>query len=262
MLGNTLAEIAREKAGIIKPNTPIVIGEYHPETFPVFEATAKAQNAPLYLAETYQGALDFGGIYQCKNLGTAIKCLEVLQGEKEKRRKGEKFLLLSEEKVAAGGSTHLLPQNTNRHLMTEEGLKHSLKNFMGRWQIISTAPLTICDVAHNPAGIELVMKQLQELPHRVLHIIIGFVNDKDITEIITFLPKNAHYYACQAQVERALPAEELHSKLSSVNLNVIKVNNVLKAYEKALSNAQAEDVIFIGGSFFVVGEFLKNRMLH
>jgi folylpolyglutamate synthase/dihydropteroate synthase len=212
--------------------------------------------------------LDFGGIYQRKNLGTAIKCLQVLQGEEEplfsqgtlssRKQKAEKFLLLSEEKVAAGGNTHLQSPNTNRHLMTEEVLIQSLKNFMGRWQIISTAPLTICDVAHNPAGIELVMKQLQELPHHNLHIVIGFVNDKDVNEIIPFLPKNARYYACQAQVERALPAEELHRKLSSVNLKVIKVINVLNAYAEALANAQENDIILIGGSFFVVGEFLKN----
>jgi len=244
MLGNTLAEIAREKAGIIKPNTPVVIGEYHPETFPVFKATAKAQNAPLHLAEPYQGALDFGGIYQRKNLGTALRCLQVLEAESTKARR--------HESTKAEGE---------RHLMTEEVLKQSLKNFMGRWQIVSTAPLTICDVAHNPAGIELVMKQLQQLQHHNLHIIIGFVNDKDIDEIIPFLPKNARYYACQAQVERALPAEELHSKLSSVNLNVIKVNNVLKAYAEALSSAQKDDIIFIGGSFFVVGEFLRNSSL-
>ncbi|MCL2245960.1 MAG: Mur ligase family protein, partial [Lentimicrobiaceae bacterium] len=250
MLGNTLAEIAREKAGIIKENRPVVIGEYHPETFPVFEETAKAKNAPLFLAEAYQGVLEFGGIYQRKNLGTAIKCVKVLEAESRKQKAD-----------LTSHSSPLIPLSSPLTSINPEEILKNLPQttgFMGRWQIISQLPLTICDVAHNPAGIELVMKQLQQLPHNGLHIILGFVNDKDIEGILSLLPKNAQYYACQAQIERALPAEELHNKLSSVNLKVIKIHNVLKAYEEALKNAKKDDVIFIGGSFFVVGEFLKN----
>ena len=237
LLGNSLPEIAFEKAGIIKENTPVVIGEYHPETFPIFEKTAKQKNAPLFLAEEYTGNLQFGGIYQQKNVGTFMKCVEVIQNaEEQKSRRAEK----------------------NSYGLISSAMQNLHKNtgFMGRWQVVSENPLTICDVAHNPAGIEWVMKQLQVLPHNHLHIILGFVNDKDIDEIIPLLPKNATYYACQAQIERALPAEELYKKLTQTNLKVIKIPKIIGAYKQAKSNAQKNDIIFVGGSFFVVGEFL------
>jgi dihydrofolate synthase/folylpolyglutamate synthase len=236
LLGNTLTEIAHEKAGIIKENTPVVIGEYHPETFPVFEQTARQKNAPLYLAEKYTGDLSFGGIYQRKNIGTFLKCVELF--DEMMRRFDDKMMKLE-------NAIQNLHQNTG---------------FMGRWQVVSKKPLTICDVAHNPSGIELAMKQLQALPHYHLHIILGFVNDKDMEEILPILPKTATYYACQAQIERALPAEELFNKLSSFNLKVIKVPKVINAYKHAKSAANENDIVFIGGSFFVVGEFLENKI--
>jgi dihydrofolate synthase/folylpolyglutamate synthase len=135
---------------------------------------------------------------------------------------------------------------------------HKNTGFMGRWQVISEKPLTICDVAHNPAAIALVMEQLQQLPHNHLHIILGFANDKDLDEIIPLLPQNALYYATQAQIERALPAEELFQKLNSSNFDVCNISNVHQAYQQAIAQAQENDVIFIGGSFFVVGEILSN----
>ena len=242
LLGNTLPEIAYEKAGIIKENTPVVIGEFHPETFPVFEKIARQKNAPLFLVEGYTGELAFGGIYQQKNIGTFLKCLEVINDEMEKaesRKKKEK----------------------NSYSLIDKAIKNITQNtgFSGRWQIVSEKPLAICDVAHNPAGIELVMKELEVLPHIRLHIILGFVNDKDIDEIIPLLPKNATYYACQAQIERALPAEELFNKLNQANLNVFKLPKLLETYQQAMKNAHENDIIFIGGSFFVVGEFLKTN---
>jgi len=232
LLGNTLAEIAYEKAGIIKENTPVVIGEYHPETFPVFEKIAKQKNAPLFLSEEYTGELEFGGIYQRKNLGTFLKCVEVIEGG-SRRQKAE----------------------------SNNAIKNLYKNtgFYGRWQIVSEKPLTICDVAHNPAGIEMVMKQLQQLPHNKLHIVLGFANDKELDEIIPLLPKNAIYYACQAQIERAMPAEELYRKLHTSQLAVYCISDVSHAYQKVLVFSQENDIIFIGGSFFVVGEFLQQH---
>jgi len=257
MLGDSLPQIAFEKAGIIKEETPVVIGEYHPETFPVFEKTAKDKNAPLYLADEYKGNLEFGGAYQRKNLGTFIKCVQIIENieikteNKERRKKKEEKLLSIFKKI---------PEERDN---LYNAIKNLYKNtgFMGRWQIVSEKPLTICDVAHNPSGIELVMHQLQQLPHDHLYIIIGFVNDKDIDEIIPLLPKNATYYACQAQIERAMPAEELFASLNSSKLNVHRVPNVLNAYNQASTTAQSNDIIFIGGSFFVVGEFLQNQTL-
>jgi dihydrofolate synthase/folylpolyglutamate synthase len=261
MLGNSLSEIAFEKAGIIKENTPAVIGEYHPETFPVFENIANDKNVPLFLAEEYTGELEFGGIYQRKNLGTFIKCVQVI----------EEFFLTTKNTKKSQRTQRLNNYDSNACVLCENSLcslwliNNAIQNlqkntgFMGRWQIISKKPFTVCDVAHNPAGIELAMEQLQQLPHHNLHIIIGFVNDKDIDEITPLLPKNATYYACQAQIERAMPAEELCAKLCAVNLNVINAPNVIDAYNQALSNAQENDIIFIGGSFFVVGEFLQKK---
>ncbi|MDR2970720.1 MAG: bifunctional folylpolyglutamate synthase/dihydrofolate synthase [Bacteroidales bacterium] len=246
MLGNTLSEIAFEKAGIIKENTSVVIGEYHPETFPVFEQMAKSKNAPLFLAEEYTGDMHFGGDYQRKNLGTFMKCVEVIEARSQKPEVRSQKL-------------------EDRRQETGEALIAAIQNlspntgFIGRWQIVSEKPLTICDVAHNPAGIEYVMAQLQKLPHDKLHIIIGFANDKEIDEIIPFLPKDAIYYVTQAHVERALSVEELFQKLSSAKLNLFKTPNILKAYLQATQSAQENDVIFIGGSFFVVGEFLQLR---
>jgi dihydrofolate synthase/folylpolyglutamate synthase len=169
-----------------------------------------------------------------------LKCAEVFEAENRKQK--------AERRMKRG------------KLFLDRAIKNLYKNtgFMGRWQIISEKPLTICDVAHNPAGIGMVMEQLRQLPHRNLRIIIGFVNDKALGEIIPLLPKNAMYYACQAAIERALPAEELVSKLSSSHLNVISAPNVFNAYQQALAAAQPDDVLFIGGSFFVVGEFLQH----
>ncbi|MCL2290470.1 MAG: bifunctional folylpolyglutamate synthase/dihydrofolate synthase [Bacteroidetes bacterium] len=263
MLGNSLPEIAYEKAGIIKENTPVVIGEYYPETFPVFEKMAKDKNAPLFLAEEYTDDLDFGGTYQRKNLGTFLKCVHVFENtvcgmryevcdEKSNKLSPSKF-----EGVPEGrGSLY-----KNIILNTIKNLQQNT-NFMGRWQIISEKPLTICDVAHNSAGIAAVMTQLQNLPHQNLHIVIGFANDKDLDEITPLLPKNARYYACQAQIERAMPAEELFEKLSLAKLNVVKGFDVINTYKQAFNNSQENDIIFIGGSFFVVGEFLSTKCNH
>jgi dihydrofolate synthase/folylpolyglutamate synthase len=248
LLGDSLSKIAFEKAGIIKENIPIIIGECHPETFPVFENTAKLKNAPLYLAEEYSGELQFGADYQQKNLAIFFKCLELFEAERRKQNEKHYYGLTVLQ-------SYTLLKNTIQNL-------HQNTGFLGRWQIVSEKPFTICDVAHNPAGIELVMKQLITLPHNHLHIVLGFVNDKDLEVIIPLLPKDATYYACQAKIERALSTEELFRKLSQSNFNVIKVSTVLEAYNQAKTNAQENDVIFVGGSFYVVGEFLLGKREH
>jgi dihydrofolate synthase/folylpolyglutamate synthase len=202
------------------------------------------------VAEEYNGDFEFGGIYQRKNIGTFLKCVELI-GTEGGKRKAESGRLKAEKSY---GLTLLqsygILNSAIRHL-------HQNTGFMGRWQIISEKPLTICDVAHNTAGIELVMKQLQQLPHNRLHIILGFANDKNIDEIIPLLPKNATYYTCQANVERAMPAQELFEKLSPAILRVVCIPEIVNAYKHAVSIVEDNDIIFIGGSFFVVGEFLN-----
>lgn len=252
MLGDTIAKIAFEKAGIIKEKTPVVIGEFHPESFPVFEDVANQKDAPLFLAQdnysfdgnfddlTIKGVLGdtlyehiclpLQGEYQLKNLKTVLQSIEVIEE-----------LWPSERDVTAAAIQNVI-SNTG---------------FQGRWQILQKMPLTICDVGHNVGGLELTMKQLAQYPCRQLRIVFGMVKDKDIDKVITLLPKEAVYYLCQAKIERALPVEELAAKLQSQNLECRICGNVTDAYRSAQDAANAEDLVFVGGSCFVVGELLS-----
>lgn len=252
MLGDTIAKIAFEKAGIIKEKTPVVIGEFHPESFPVFEDVANQKDAPLFLAQdnysfdgnfddlTIKGVLGdtlyehiclpLQGEYQLKNLKTVLQAIEVIEE-----------LWPSERDVTAAAIQNVI-SNTG---------------FQGRWQILQKMPLTICDVGHNVGGLELTMKQLAQYPCRQLRIVFGMVKDKDIDKVITLLPKEAVYYLCQAKIERALPVEELAAKLQSQNLECRICGNVTDAYRSAQDAANAEDLVFVGGSCFVVGELLS-----
>lgn len=252
MLGDTIAKIAFEKAGIIKEKTPVVIGEFHPESFPVFEDVANQKDAPLFLAQdnysfdgnfddlTIKGVLGdtlyehiclpLQGEYQLKNLKTVLQAIDVIEE-----------LWPSERDVTAAAIQNVI-SNTG---------------FQGRWQILQKMPLTICDVGHNVGGLELTMKQLAQYPCRQLRIVFGMVKDKDIDKVITLLPKEAVYYLCQAKIERALPVEELAAKLQSQNLECRICGNVTDAYRNAQEAANAEDLVFVGGSCFVVGELLS-----
>lgn len=252
MLGDTIAKIAFEKAGIIKEKTPVVIGEFHPESFPVFEDVANQKDAPLFLAQdnysfdgnfddlTIKGVLGdtlyehirlpLQGEYQLKNLKTVLQSIEVIEE-----------LWPSERDVTAAAIQNVI-SNTG---------------FQGRWQILQKTPLTICDVGHNVGGLELTMKQLQQHSCRQLRIVFGMVKDKDIDKVITLLPKDAVYYLCQAKIERALPVKELATKLQSQDLECRICGNVTDAYRSAQDAANAEDLVFVGGSCFVVGELLS-----
>lgn len=256
MLGDTIAKIAIEKAGIIKQNVPVVIGEFHPESFPVFIDIANQKNAPLFLADDkYRIVGDFDdltimngeekvlyqhlnmplqGEYQRNNLKTFIQAVEVLQ---ELQPVDKDVIVPAIEQVVS---------NTG---------------FTGRWQVICKKPLTICDVGHNVGGLSLTMPQLNALNCRQLRMVFGMVNDKDIAHIVPLLPKKAIYYVCRAQIERALPAEDLSSMLSAAGLTCRIYHSVDKAFNAAQSDAASDDVVFVGGSCFVVGELLKNYKL-
>jgi dihydrofolate synthase/folylpolyglutamate synthase len=237
-LGSTLKEIATEKAGIIKHSTPIVIGEHGAESDPVFIEVAKREDAPLYFAEDYcknvQG-IDFQlkGDCQEKNLRTICTTLNILQ----------KQLSISPEHI-------------------REGLAHvcELTHLMGRWQTLTTSPLTICDTGHNIGGWQYLAPRLQKFidEGKRLHIIFGMVNDKDITHVVALLPKQAHYYFTQASVNRALPAEKLWEIATNFNLKGSTFADVNTAYQSALNYATPEDVIFIGGSTFIVADLLSS----
>lgn len=231
MLGDTLPKIAAEKAGIIKQNIPVVIGEYHKETFPVFTAKAAEMASELFLAEKtiqkiYQ--TDLLGDYQQKNYKSAVQAVQLL-----------KDFQISETDI-------------------EKGLQNvvSNTNLQGRWQLLSNSPKTICDTAHNKEGLEIVMEQLQKETFKELHIVFGVVSDKNLDAIFPLFPKKANYYFCSPKVERALEVSLLQQKAAAHQLNGSIYNSVSEAYEIAKTKASTNDVVYIGGSTFVVAEIL------
>lgn len=233
-LGNTLDAIAFEKAGIIKPIIPVVIGEYTPETKAVFLAKAKECHSEIYFAsdlilENYPS--DLIGNYQMHNKKTVLQTIAILNEQKE-------FKITTEN--------------------IKSGLLHVVKNtgLQGRWQQLGKFPKVICDTAHNKNGLEIVLKQIQKEEFDDLHIILGVVNDKDLDEILPLFPKNAFYYFCKPNIPRGLEASILEKKANIFGLKGEVYNSVTAAYQKAKQNAAKSDLIFIGGSTFVVAEIL------
>ncbi len=233
MLGHTLPEIAFEKAGIIKKHTPVVIGEYQKEVHSVFYKKAIETYSDLFLAEqniTDEYASDLKGIYQSRNTRTAVQTIHVLQNLN---------FSISENQIING----LL------NVVRNTGL-------LGRWQVLSDSPLTICDTAHNREGLFYVMNQLQNLEYKNLHIVLGVVNDKDLEEILPLFPENATYYFCRPNIPRGLDAEDLMNICLGFKLKGDVYSSVSKAFEVASRNALDDDIIFIGGSTFVVAEIV------
>ena len=227
-LGDTLPEIAFEKAGIIKKNTPIVIGEKQKEVADVFFKKALEMNATISFAsdKKYDVETDLLGAYQKKNGTTAIHVIKSLKG-----------FTVSENQL-------------------HNGLLNVVKNtnLKGRWQILQVAPRVICDTAHNKEGLHYVLHQLASLPAKKLHIVLGVVTDKKLEEILPLFPQDASYYFCKPNIPRGLDEYELQSKASQLGLLGSTYNSVNEAYLAAISNAEKEDVVFVGGSTFVVGE--------
>lgn len=233
-LGNTLELIANEKAGIIKPEIPVVIGEYIPETKAVFLAKAKENHAEIYFASetiTVNYPSDLLGDYQTHNKKTVVQTLNVLNEQ-------------------TGFKIH--PKNI------ESGLLKVVKNtgLLGRWQQLGESPKVICDTAHNKNGLEMVLNQIKKEKFEQLHIVLGVVNDKDLNEVLPLFPKNAIYYFCKPNIPRGLDAAELEAKSQLFELNGKTYPSVSEAYQQALQNAAPTDFIYIGGSTFVVAEIL------
>jgi len=235
-LGNTLKLIAAEKAGIIKPEIPVVIGEYTPETQPVFLAKAKENNSAIYFAsdlitEIYPS--DLIGDYQEHNKKTVVQTFRILNDE---------------------GSFKVSLDNI------QTGLLNVVKNtgLLGRWQQLGENPKVICDTAHNKNGLEIVLKQIQKETFTNLHIVLGVVNDKELDEVLPLFPKNATYYFCKPNIPRGLDADILQQKALSFSLKGNTYNSVSEAYNAAKNNSTKEDFIYIGGSTFVVAELPLN----
>jgi dihydrofolate synthase/folylpolyglutamate synthase len=254
ILGDSLEKIAFEKAGIIKTNVPVVIGEMITETKSVFENTASEKNAPVYLATQQKNVegwkwekheliveiaekgktdhkkyhLDLPGIYQSKNLLTVLEACSVLKELK-----------------------YNIDENGIR-----EGLQKAKKmtGLHGRWEIIHENPTIVLDVGHNEDGIKQIIQQLELTTHHDLHIIIGMVKDKEIDAVLSLLPHSANYYFAQANIPRALPAKTLKEKAGEFNLNGNVIPDVNEALKEARSKAHKDDLILVCGSVFLVGE--------
>jgi dihydrofolate synthase/folylpolyglutamate synthase len=236
-LGNTLEAVAYEKAGIIKPAVPVVIGEYTPNTKKVFLAKAIATNSEISFASdliTENFSSDLMGDYQVHNKRTVLKTIKILNSEKE--------FNVSEDQI-------------------KRGLLNVVKNtgLQGRWQKLNDSPKIICDTAHNKEGLAIVMHQIQKETFETLHIVLGFVNDKDLDEILPLFPKKAIYYFCKPDTPRGLGTSILMEKAQEYGLHGITYLSVTDAYNCAKNIATKNDFIYIGGSTFVVAELPVNE---
>ena len=228
LLGNTLEEIAVEKAGIIKKRIPVVIGRKQIEILHVFEEKANKENSKLIHCKQHNFKSDLKGNYQKENINTAVTTLQYL----------EEFIISKE------------------HLVN--GLNKVIENttLFGRWQTISHTPLTICDTAHNEDGFKEVMNQISQINYNKCHFILGLVKDKNINKILSLLPKDAIYYFCQANILRSMDKIDLQKKSSKFNLSGEVFSSVEEALKQAQTEAKDNDLIYVGGSTFVVAEII------
>ena len=251
-LGNTLADIAGEKAGIIKPGVPVIIGEDLPETRPVFQQKAQKENSPIIFAqdenqqevqkaEHINGKMEYTtrtwgkltgelcGDYQAKNMNTILNAV--------------KYLTLVK----------------NKGTSIKYGISHvtELTGLMGRWQKIQDKPLVICDTGHNVGGWQYLAPQIKAQACRQLRIVFGMVDDKDVTTVMKMLPKDAIYYWTQATTKRAIKVEKIAELGTSLGLNGNVYPSVNKAFKAALADATEDDFIFVGGSSYIVADFLS-----
>ena len=256
LLGETLAEIASEKAGIIKQRVPVVIGKQDPETDSVFSKKAKEMNAPIFYA-------DANIAYKNPHLENGM-----LKAEYMNKRSGSVYHVLSplsgqyqlENITTVLQSVEIL--NDKDFKLNKENIKNGLKNvkentgLRGRWEILGTNPLIICDVAHNEAGLEAVFEQANDLTRGKMRVVYGMVKDKDIDKAIDMLPKKAHYYFSQPDLPRALGVKELNKLATKAGLNGKPFASVREAYQKAVEEALPNDIVLVVGSMFVVAEVL------
>ncbi len=259
LLGNTVAKIATEKAGIIKTGIPVVIGETHAETVNIFRKVAKSHGCPITFADKIYDARNIHpagnrarnlvldlfkgeelhirhissplpGLYQAKNIITVLAACDALN---------EQGFGLSEEDFKVG------IRDTIR--MTQ---------LRGRWQILSRKPLIVCDTGHNESGLAAVVEQIGLTPHANLHIVFGIVSDKPVDEMLKILPRSATYYFCKADIPRGLDATELERKAAEFSLKGKIYPSVKSAFESAKKKASPGDMVFVGGSSFVVAEVI------
>ena len=230
-LGNTHADIAREKAGIIKSKTPVVIGSRDKKTEKIFLEVAKNLGAPIYFNEDSisEFRTDLKGTYQSKNIQTAILAL------------------------------NCLPQVNFEKKVIQQGLLNVISNtgIMGRWQSVNSSPQVILDVAHNKEGLTMIREQLNFIEYGRLYLVMGFVQGRNVAELLSLFPNDAYYYLSSPNIARALKINELKKQLKDSSLKITYTKSILKAYENALLSAKPQDLILVLGSTFAVSEVLK-----
>lgn len=231
-LGDTISSISREKAGIIKKNIPVVVGETQDKTKEIFKQIANEKKCKISFADQFdydEYGCDLKGNYQKKNIKTCLNSLQHLQDQ----------FKISQDNIV-------------------NGLNNVIKNTLlsGRWQVIEENPLTICDTAHNESALKEIVEQLLELDHEKLHFILGFSNDKDIEAIANIFPTNSEYYFVKPNVERSMESKLIMEIFSKSKRSGNNYKSVKDAFAKANNEADKEDIIFIGGSTFVVAEVL------
>ena len=231
LLGDTIEKIALEKAGIIKKGVPVVISETQPETKGIFSMLASQKKASIVYADDEIGELyvtDLLGKYQAKNIKGVIACLDQLNGF-----------------------------NITKKAISK-GLRNVVKNtgLLGRWQILGENPIVVCDTAHNKEGLSLVLEQVQSKKYNKLHMVLGFVNDKELDAVLAILPKKAEYYFVCPNVPRGLDAEKLRLNAEDNKLLGDSFSSVSKGLKRAISKAKKDDFIYVGGSTFVVAEIV------
>jgi len=232
-LGNSIEDIAHEKGGIIKSNIPVVIGETQNETESIFRNIAKSKSTPIYFADQLIKSVydsDLKGGYQDNNIKTALQTI-----------------------IEINKNDFVVDE-----LAIKTGLLHVIRNtgLYGRWQILQEMPKLICDTAHNREGLSYVMQQLQKETYKTLHIVLGMVNDKNLETIIDLFPKNATYYFCKPNILRGLDAEVLKDSFIQNDYQGTVYESVSEALKSAKKNADKTDLIYVGGSTFVVAEII------
>lgn len=231
ILGDTLEKIALEKAGIIKPRVPVVISERQPETEMIFTLIAHQLQSKIIFADTLKAhhyKTDLLGEYQQQNSRGVVATIQQL-----------KAFEVSEKAIAQG--LQKVVQNTG---------------LMGRWQILQENPLVVCDTAHNKEGLHYVLKQIAKQKYDELHMVLGFVNDKDVTSVLKLFPKEAKYYFVKPNISRGMEVEQLSELAKSQGIEGDSFNSVNAGFKAALANANTNDFVYVGGSTFVVAEIV------
>lgn len=249
-LGNTLALIAKEKAGIIKENVPVVVGEYTDETKAVFEQVAKEKHTTIDFAQDTDEIVSMSPrnervVYQTRHWG----CIQSeLAGSYQSKNMN----------TILHAASHLMKQGIVNQENVADGLAHvcSYTGLQGRWQQVSSNPTVICDTGHNVGAWQYLGPQLNKVKCRTLRIVFGMVDDKDIDQVLTMMPSNAVFYFTRAQSKRAIPENIVKAKASKLGLHGNGYDTVGEAYEAALRESHEDDFIFVGGSSYVVADFL------